>query len=152
MSIYLLGWILLLPVSQQRTSDTITFHHQRRSAPQFVPFTFPSPSTGSSFTQPLPAFPQQQFNNVQFAPPVSSLDSRQSSKNASTNQPLPQPENNNGFSIPTAMLSLALDMGRCNADNDCASNTVFSPLSIASALTMLLMGELQEQSINLASQ
>lgn len=47
-----------------------------------------------------------------------------------------------GFSIPNAILSLALDMGRCRSTsaNDCSSNTVYSPLSIASTLTMLLMG------------
>ncbi|XP_057373553.1 leukocyte elastase inhibitor-like [Daphnia carinata] len=152
MSVYLLlGGLLLLPVSEQQLhdqilhqqSDVISFNQQRRSAPQVVPFTFPSPSTGSSFSQPLPSFPQQQFDNLQFAPPVSLLASRESlSRNQS--QPLQQPQNNNnnGFSIPTAMLSLALDMGRCkgNAENDCATNTVFSPLSIASTLTMLLMG------------
>lgn len=152
MSVYLLiGGILLLPVSEQqlneqilhRQSDVIAFNQQRRSAPQVVPFTFPSPSTGSSFSQPPPSFPQQQFNNLQFAPPVSLLASRESlSRNQSLLLQQPQHNNNNGFSIPTAMLSLALDMGRCkdNAENDCASNTVFSPLSIASALTMLLMG------------
>ena len=36
---------------------------------------------------------------------------------------------------------LALDMGRCPGNSeDCLTNTVFSPLSIASTLTMLLMG------------
>jgi len=47
-----------------------------------------------------------------------------------------------GFSVPNAILSLALDMGRCRTSSvsDCASNTVYSPLSIASTLTMLLMG------------
>merc|ERR1712136_689872 len=47
-----------------------------------------------------------------------------------------------GFSIPKAILSLALDVGRCRSafSSDCSSNTVYSPLSIASTLTMLLMG------------
>lgn len=171
MSIYLLfGGILLLPVSQQldseqmvnRQPDIITFN--QRSAPAIVPFTFPSPSTGSSFSLPpvpLPTFPQpppqnqQQFNQLHFAPAAPSptasvhpdefVGTRGSiSKNHSTSQQILQQNNhNNGFSIPTAMLSLALDMGRCkgNAENDCTTNTVFSPLSIASTLTMLLMGK-----------
>lgn len=52
-----------------------------------------------------------------------------------------------GFSIPKAILSLALDVGRCRSafSSDCSSNTVYSPLSIASTLTMLLMGNLSEK-------
>lgn len=151
MFVYLLfGTILLLPASHQQMQqivnqpDMITFNSQQasRSSP-IVPFTFPSASTGSSFSLPTIVEPQQ-------SPPVFSVPSSQQSevvgirgsgqvvKNQSTSQPIQQ----NGFSIPTAMLSLALDMGRCksNAENDCATNTVFSPLSIASTLTMLLMG------------
>ena len=178
MSIYLLlGGILLLPASQQqmndqnvhRQPDIITFN--QRSAPAIVPFTFPSQSTGSSFTLPpvpLPPFPQpppqqqqqhQQFNQLHFAPavPTPIVDANPSElvitrgstlKTQNTSQQIQQHQNNNknnhqGFSIPTAMLSLALDMGRCkgNAENDCATNTVFSPLSIASTLTMVLMGK-----------
>jgi len=47
-----------------------------------------------------------------------------------------------GFSIPKAILALALDVGRCRSasPSECATNTVYSPLSIASTLTMLLMG------------
>ena len=171
MSIYLLfGGILLLPASQQvneqqRQPDIITFN--QRSAPAIIPFTFPSPSTGPSFSLPpvpLPPFPQppqqqQQFNQLHFSPagpsPTANVDSvelvgtRGSTlkNNSTTSQQIQHHQNNNnknnGFSIPTAMLSLALDMGRCkgNAENDCATNTVFSPLSIASTLTMLLMGK-----------
>ncbi len=151
MFVYLLfGTILLLPASHQQMQqivnqpDMITFNSQQasRSSP-IVPFTFPSASTGSSFSLPTIVEPQQ-------SPPVFSVPSSQHSevvgirgsgqvvKNQSTSQPIQQ----NGFSIPTAMLSLALDMGRCkgNSENDCATNTVFSPLSIASTLTMLLMG------------
>ena len=47
------------------------------------------------------------------------------------------------FSIPRAILSLALDISRCKSQSssDCSSNTVYSPLSISSTLTMLLMGQ-----------
>ncbi len=174
MSMYLLfGGILLLPVSQQldngqiidRQPDIITFN--QRSAPAIVPFTFPSQSTGSSFTLPpvpLPPFPQpppqnqQQFNQLHFAPaiplpaaviPDELVGTRGSTpKNHSSSQQIQQ--QNSGFSIPTAMLSLALDMGRCkgSAENDCATNTVFSPLSIASTLTMLLMGNNRLHKLN----
>jgi hypothetical protein len=177
MSMYLLFCgILLLPVSQQlsneqiinRQPDIITFN--QRSAPGIVPFTFPSQSTGSSFNLPpvpLPPFPQpppqnqQQFNQLHFAPaiplpaavnPDELVGTRGSTpKNHSTSQQIQQQNHhNNGFSIPTAMLSLALDMGRCkgNAENDCATNTVFSPLSIASTLTMLLMGKNRLHNLN----
>ncbi|XP_046636832.1 leukocyte elastase inhibitor-like [Daphnia pulicaria] len=180
MSMYLLFCgILLLPVSQQlsneqiinRQPDIITFN--QRSAPVIVPFTFPSQSTGSSFNLPpvpLPPFPQpppqnqQQFNQLHFAPaiplpaavnPDELVGTRGSTpKNHSTSQQIQQQNHhNNGFSIPTAMLSLALDMGRCkgNAENDCATNTVFSPLSIASTLTMLLMGSSGNSYIQLRS-
>lgn len=168
--------ILLLPISQQlsneqiinRQPDIITFN--QRSAPVIVPFTFPSQSTGSSFNLPpvpLPPFPQpppqnqQQFNQLHFAPaiplpaavnPDELVGTRGSTpKNHSTSQQIQQQNHHsNGFSIPTAMLSLALDMGRCkgNAENDCATNTVFSPLSIASTLTMLLMGNNRLHNLN----
>ena len=143
----LFGATLLLPASPQQQQivnlpDTISFNSQQasRSSP-IVPFTFPSASTGPSF--PLPTIVQ----SLQ-SPPVLLAPSSQPSeavaikgqvvKIPSTSQPIQQ----DGFSIPTAMLSLALDMGRCkgNPENDCATNTVFSPLSIASTLTMLLMG------------
>jgi len=50
-----------------------------------------------------------------------------------------------GFSIPKAILALALDVGRCRSasPSECATNTVYSPLSIASTLTMLLMGNFE---------
>lgn len=163
----LCGVTLLLPNSQQQQMinqpDIITFNQQSRSSPQSppVPFTFPSQSTGSSFQLASPPLPSASFlasiQPQQSSAVDSSADASVSNTQGSAgirgssslllknqgNSLTSQPAvHSNRFSIPSAMLSLALDMGRCKdiAENDCATNTVFSPLSIASTLTMLLMG------------
>jgi len=58
------------------------------------------------------------------------------------NQRVRRQSSDQDFSVADAILELALDIGRCKspAAAACSSNSVFSPLSIVSTLTMILMG------------
>ena len=144
--------LLLTPANTQQLGneqqlDIINFNQQSRSG-ALVPFTFPSQSTAplasvagpQIFHQPV-AFPAVVGNNAQPEnAAIASATPQEKMANATSHQIVQQTT----FSIPKAMLSLTLDMGRCKSgiDTDCATNTVFSPFSISSTLTMLLMGQL----------
>lgn len=110
---------------QQPAPDAISFQGPRGSNPPLPGLTLPSFLN----LPPLPAVVAQQPAE----PDSTSLRAGQNGKRTNNKQ--------GTLSIPNAMLSLALSMcSRKDDPDNCSSNTVFSPLSISSSLTMLLMG------------
>lgn len=111
---------------QPPASDAITFQGPRGSNPPLPGLTLPS------FLN-LPPLPMAASQQQQPSEAETSLRAGQNTKRTNGKQ--------NSFSIPSAMLSLALSMcNRKENPDNCSTNTVFSPLSISSSLTMLLMG------------
>lgn len=142
-------FFVLLGVSFGRTQqqqinnfDEIKFNQQNRATIVSVPNNNPLPilavassASSSSNSQPVSSFAAASFSSVNNIPAVQQSPSNKlGPSNNGQNQT---------FSIPKAMLSFALEMTRCKSesDSDCSSNMVFSPLSIISTLTMVLMGE-----------
>jgi len=110
---------------QQPAPDAISFQGPRGSNPPLPGLTLPSFLN----LPPLPAVVTQQPAE----PDSTSLRAGQNGKRTNNKQ--------GTLSIPNAMLSLALSMcSRKDDPDNCSANTVFSPLSISSSLTMLLMG------------
>lgn len=152
--------LMLLPrasgqqMQQLPLSDTILFNQNNQQSRSTVGLSLPPLSTPSTFQH----FPSQSVLAISAASSVSQPPLPVINSDQRLSQPLPPAVPNRiggttnnvnrdteGFSIPRAMLSFALDMTRCsqpgNPEADCNSNMIFSPLSIMSTLSMVLMGE-----------